>query len=611
MLGALQVAASAILIWLASAPTSIAAENPTEFMVDCGGTFNLCGYIDRRTKAPLIPRQFERAFNFSEEMAGVRVNGRYGFIDRTGKLLIAARFDLVGAFYQGHAEVLVGSKAGVIDRQGKLVIEPRFARAIPFTQDVVLVSTKGGRTLYAQGHEQLPNMVEDLFLSPSAFALFSLRSGPLTDKRYSLRRFDMEPSGLIWASEDGRRFGLLRADGTWQVEPQFSQVQPLSDERAIVCTPDLSAAKPKPGKLSCGAVDPVGAVVIPLKSWHLSYWLNGWGLASEGGKKGLIDKSGNIVGGRLFDDAERAETGDVSKVLLDGKWVGIDRHGHIVANPEDGTVIAACPSGVKLIRQSGRVQVVGRDDRPSVAYLLDDTYNKLECDRPSAVSLGGKWGLVGVDGRLLIDPPSFDDLYGFQRQHAGVKVDGKWGVIDENGDYAISPRFDSLQNSGSGLYAVAEAGRRFWVDSSGKEQPKSLSHIDRARWLKCGPDGAKIKAETKAGETTWGIVDASGRVIVAPEHRAIHCFQNGVAWVPDDSKRQWCAVGPDGMPREYPPCMAYRYPYALADAGWEKFSDDPYENSVLVTRAMLEFGIGTRAEPPKTISEFSRSLIAR
>ena len=67
---------------------------------------------------------------FSEGLAGVRIEGLYGFIDEAGTVVIPPRFDLVGAFHLGLAEVLVGDQTGVIDRSGKMVLEPRFARAI-------------------------------------------------------------------------------------------------------------------------------------------------------------------------------------------------------------------------------------------------------------------------------------------------------------------------------------------------------------------------------------------------------------------------------------------------------------------------------------------------
>jgi hypothetical protein len=100
---------------------------------------------------------------------------------------------------------------------------------------------------------------------------------------------------------------------------------------------------------------------------------------------------------------------------------------------------------------------------------------------------------------------------------------------------------------------------------------------------------------------TWGIADTSGNEIIKPVHRAIHCFKNGVAWVPVDFKRQWCPIDPEGAMRDIPSCIPARYPYFQTHSHPEPFSDDPYENSVLWTQAFLEFGAGLRATTPRMI----------
>ena len=63
-------------------------------------------------------------------MAAVRIGRSFGFIDKSGKLLIAPRFEDVGGipngFSEGTAAVSIGQKWGYIDRSGKIVIAPQF-----------------------------------------------------------------------------------------------------------------------------------------------------------------------------------------------------------------------------------------------------------------------------------------------------------------------------------------------------------------------------------------------------------------------------------------------------------------------------------------------------
>ncbi|ECH5021687.1 WG repeat-containing protein, partial [Campylobacter coli] len=50
----------------------------------------------------------------------------WGFIDKSGKIVIEPKFDGVGNFSEGLAGVELNGKWGFIDKSGKIVIEPKF-----------------------------------------------------------------------------------------------------------------------------------------------------------------------------------------------------------------------------------------------------------------------------------------------------------------------------------------------------------------------------------------------------------------------------------------------------------------------------------------------------
>jgi hypothetical protein len=55
------------------------------------------GFIDKTGKV-VIPTQFENAGSFSEQLAPVSIGGKWGFIDKTGKVAIPAQFETVSDF---------------------------------------------------------------------------------------------------------------------------------------------------------------------------------------------------------------------------------------------------------------------------------------------------------------------------------------------------------------------------------------------------------------------------------------------------------------------------------------------------------------------------------
>ena len=587
---------AACVFLLVSPLTLASAQEPdvTRAVPTCDGKFGLCRYVDRVTGQELVPARFERAMRFSEGLAAVRIDGRFGYIDGRGEVVIAPQFDLAGDFYQGLAEVLVGNRTGIINHKGEIVVPPMFQRAIPFTKEVIL-AVEG---TWTSGYYELPNLKEAVY-GPGPFGLYHVAGRWV--RRPDLRQigaFEREGRGLIWAMEKDsktRQFGLLASDGRWVVEPQYDYGAALTEERAIV-------RKRVGGALLTGALDPQGQLVIPLQPWGLFYWINGWGMARESyrdGKYALVDKNGAIIGGRWFDKVERGEEGDVARVLIDGRWVGLDRAGNIVPNPRNGRVTATCPSGIRVVEIDGRAQITDANGQPTVPYLLEPLVQRPDCERPFSVSLNGKWGFVGLDGRLLFDPPRFDTQYGFDAGYAAVKQVGKWGIIDTTGRFVLEPTFDQFLMHRAGLFQVELSGRKLWITATGEERPEPPdTYMAPPEMLECG-HGLKLVER----EGHWGIAEADGRDVIAPRYRALVCFKQGIAWAPIDNRRQWCPVGPDGAVRERPACKTTHYPYLVSHFYPEVLHQDPFESSVLWTRAYLEWGTGKRAVPPRMLPE--------
>ena len=79
------------------------------------------GFIDK-TGREVIPLIYDNAYSFSNGFAVVALNGKYGFIDETGREVIPFKYDGAKAFSEGLARVLLKNKYGYIDENGKEVI---------------------------------------------------------------------------------------------------------------------------------------------------------------------------------------------------------------------------------------------------------------------------------------------------------------------------------------------------------------------------------------------------------------------------------------------------------------------------------------------------------
>jgi hypothetical protein len=586
------------LLWLALA-VPVCAIEPGVW--DCDGKFGLCRYVSKNSKREIIPARFERAMPFSEGLAAVRIGGRFGYIDERGEIAIQPQFDLAGDFIQGLAEILVGDKTGIINRRGEIVVQPMFQRAIPLTSQVIIAVEGAWRSAYYAGFEKLPRLAESFpFLGKVGLYHVAGHWVRKPDLKH-IGEFDREGRGLIWASDrvgvrDRPLYGLLASNGDWIIEPQYVYAGPLMSDRATV-------RKLVDGVELSGAVDPTGQIKVALGTWSLSYWVNGLAIARESNqsdaKQALIDRNGNILSGRYFDKVDRAETGDISKVLIDGRWAGIDRAGNIVPNADNSKVLGSCPNGVRAISVDGKVQIIDASGQPTSSHLFEPLTGRLACDRPTSVKLNGLWGFVGLDGHLLFDPPPFKNQSEFDGEYAAVSDGRNWGIIDRSGRSVLPMKFDKYLGRRDGLFRLATEGREVWLTATGEERPEPpIKSAASPQILDCG-QGLRLVEH----DGLWGIVDSDGKQVIVARYRAVNCFKQGVAWVAIDSRRQWCPVDPNGALREMPACRTSHYPYIQTHSSPESFSKDEFENSVLWTRAYLEFGAGRRESPPRWVGD--------
>jgi len=81
----------------------------------------------------LLKTPVDMAHDFSDGMASVQKDGKWGFIDRSGKLVINYQFDSAGPFVGGLAPVTAGDFSGYIKKDGTRAFPmPRAGTPAPF-----------------------------------------------------------------------------------------------------------------------------------------------------------------------------------------------------------------------------------------------------------------------------------------------------------------------------------------------------------------------------------------------------------------------------------------------------------------------------------------------
>ena len=94
----------------------------------------------------VITPQYSRAFQFSEGLAPVNVEGKWGYINKQANITITPQFDWATPFHDGVARILIGSfssgKFGFINKKGIFEINPQFDYADDFSEGLAPVGIR-------------------------------------------------------------------------------------------------------------------------------------------------------------------------------------------------------------------------------------------------------------------------------------------------------------------------------------------------------------------------------------------------------------------------------------------------------------------------------------
>jgi|GEM_PF-3592875 len=139
------------------------------------GPARLWGCVDKSGRLVWLDRtgRVEAVGDFGDNLAPVRVDGTWGFINRAFQLAIEPQWDEARPFVNGYAAVRRGEKWGYVNPAGRVAIEPRWDEADDFDESLAMV-------------------------------------------------------------RDGERWGYIDVSGRVAIEPQFSEAEPFFRGRARV-----------------------------------------------------------------------------------------------------------------------------------------------------------------------------------------------------------------------------------------------------------------------------------------------------------------------------------------------------------------------------------------
>lgn len=251
----------------------------------------------------------------------ITVKDKYGFIDRSGKVVVPPQFEDAEEFSEGLAVVKVAGLYGYIDASGKFAIKPKFYNAASFSDGMAAVFSPDGGQNGSMGYiDKTGSLVITLPPEQRGFP------PPLSDGL-----------ALIW---NERKLGYMDATGRVVIKPQFDSAFPFSEGLAQVLVGERY-----------GYIDKTGRVVIApqfyriyipdrLGRQHASMPPSPFheGLAGvkldDQGTWGYVDKAGQLIFKTQTSHLAYPFSEGLARLLVNHDFGFIDRTGKIVIKPD-------------------------------------------------------------------------------------------------------------------------------------------------------------------------------------------------------------------------------------------------------------------------------------
>jgi hypothetical protein len=391
----------------------------------------------------LIEPKFEQADPLRDGLARVRLDGKFGFIDRTGHFAIEPVFHMAWWFEPGIGRTSAERDGvfGVIDKTGSWVFQTNY-------QQVNLAISLRGKSYSIFGWQFKNNDRWGLLDLDGRVVLQADFDQPLqrcADGRLEAYKnkewFYFTEGGIPLQPPDGRivdascyggapPYTLKIGDKFGLVDERFNSLTPVQFDAVDSAGPGVKNVKID-GKW--GRIGPDGRWLLEPKFDYLSGGVYVF-VASIDGKRGFMQADGSWLIEPKFDAAARRRADDTAFVTLAGatgvlrpsdqSWVIPPRPGvmcdinHAIMSQADGKRVILSRTGETWI-DIGAERVGLALDFGLLTFLKNN-----------------KWGLVDTAGQVIVEP-QFDEPVYFAPSLRGVawaKRGGNWCAIDRHGN---------------------------------------------------------------------------------------------------------------------------------------------------------------------------------
>lgn len=346
-------------------------------------------------------------------------NGKYGFINSSGQIVIKPIFLGAGEFSEGLSHARINGTYGYIDETGDFVIKPQFDYATPFNEGLAIVYKNG----------------KPFFINRKGQKIFECNFS-------DIQQFE---NGIAPVKTSGNKFGFIDKTGKLLIDTVFININSFIEGLAVIQGPrDTALSKKRGGNdKRIGVIDTLGNFIVPYGIYEeIGDLENGYFQAKipaepwdtiEGysAKDAFLDKTGKIIMSRDHSKHSRIDGNihcGLAKMNLYKYWLSKDKDSYAYENNYEG-----------YINLKGEI------------VINDTTFESVEdfSDNRAFVKDVWNYSIINTQGKY-ISQYQFNDILepGFKNSVAFVEVNNKWGLIDTNANFIIQPQFDEIHRIG-------------------------------------------------------------------------------------------------------------------------------------------------------------------
>ena len=376
-------------------PNNLFDEDRLRFLED--GKY---GYIDSSGKIA-IDAKYSGAGEFSNGLAAVKEDEKWGFIDKVGEVKIDFQFDEASFFNnEGYARVTVDKKEGVINKDGDYIFDAEYDSIYQVGTDRYIAGNKKNEESYETTYNLYDDKGHRVFDGDFYNANGNYKEGPIAVKNRS------------------EKYGYIDESGSYVIDAKYDKAEGFSEDLAVVAVESEEEESDDDSSKTDEETD-------TKKTKQKTY------------KYGYINKKGDLKIATVYEDAEAFSDG-LAAVKKDGKWGYINSKGEMVIQAEYDTAYDFRDGYAK----------VGNNGKEKYSYI----YGVI--DKKGKQAIGLDYDYISYGNKTFL-----------------CEKDNEYRFLDENGKYIIDKTYHKASIMYDDGYAIVATDDKTFVviDKNGKE----------------------------------------------------------------------------------------------------------------------------------------------